>query len=370
MPSGAGYPIEEFLEAITAQLDQTQDALRLKAVNRPLTFALKDFNVDLKVFVEMDREGRVTFRPAGPNESGASTVSIGFTTITRPMIEENTISMEMTQAPSLAELGLGQDDERRLARIGVRNGAQLRNLQRSAGEDTLSRHAGVNLERIRSALNLARPRLEDVSADPGPERLRPSMPPDFGPPDFEPAGIASPGFPPDDGATGRRPHRPADRLADPEPGKRPDIRPAPPADAPGLPARPPDPRPAGAPGTGNLADRLREGLRAGAPPLRAALPEAGRAPVPAAPPRRRRIEIAPGARSLRLDGRNLIEAGRAPGARLDGRPLDLIDARADAVAFALPPGRGGGRLVIEMPDGACEEFDLVEHVRPDRGGTA
>ena len=33
-------PNAEFLEAITAQLDQTQDALRLKAVNRPLTFAL------------------------------------------------------------------------------------------------------------------------------------------------------------------------------------------------------------------------------------------------------------------------------------------------------------------------------------------
>ena len=86
-------PIEDFLEAITAQLDRTQDSLRLKAVNRPLTFAIKDFNIDLSVFVEMDRDGLVRLRPAGPNESGASIIKIGLTTITRPMIEENTLAM-------------------------------------------------------------------------------------------------------------------------------------------------------------------------------------------------------------------------------------------------------------------------------------
>ena len=94
-------------------------------------------------------------------------MSIGFTTITRPMIEENTISMEMAQAPTLDELGLARDEQRQLAKIGVRNAAQLKTLQRSAGEDTLSRYTGVDLGRIRGALNLARPRVEDVVAEPG-----------------------------------------------------------------------------------------------------------------------------------------------------------------------------------------------------------
>ena len=47
--------------------------------------------------------------------------------------------MEMAQAPSLEELGLQAGEQRQLAKIGVRNGAQLRNLQRSAGEETLMR---------------------------------------------------------------------------------------------------------------------------------------------------------------------------------------------------------------------------------------
>lgn len=284
MPSSAGYPIEDFLEAITAQLDQTQDALRLKAVNRPLTFALKDFNVNLQVFVEMNPEGKVTFRPAAPNEAGASTVSIGFTTITRPMIEENTVSMEMSQAPSLDELGLKADEQRQLAKIGVRNGAQLRNLQRTAGEETLSRQTGVDLGRIKGALNLARPRLEDIGAH---------------------APVAPP-------------------VIAPEPV---------------VPARP----------GGGLADRLRQGMGA------------------QARPGMRRLEIDPGAREIQIGGRNLIEGGRAPRAMLDGRTLDTTHASALAATFALPPGQGGGHLVIELPDGEVENFHLVERGQPAGG---
>jgi hypothetical protein len=284
MPSHAGYPIEDFLEAITAQLDQTQDALRLKAVNRPLTFALKDFNVNLQVFVEMNPEGKVTFRPAAPNEAGASTVSIGFTTITRPMIEENTVSMEMSQAPSLDELGLKADEQRQLAKIGVRNGAQLRNLQRSAGEETLSRQTGVDLGRIKGALNLARPRLEDIGA-----------------------------------------HVPAEE--------------------PVLKNEPVVHFPPG----GGLADRLRQGMSA------------------QARPGMRRLEIDPGAREIQIGGRNLMEGGRAPRASLDGRALDTVRASALAAAFALPPGQGGGHLVIELPDGEVENFHLVERGKPDGG---
>ncbi|MGL4321626.1 MAG: hypothetical protein ACRCS3_12245 [Paracoccaceae bacterium] len=301
MPSSAGYPIEDFLEAITAQLDQTQDALRLKAVNRPLTFALKDFNVNLQVFVEMNPEGKVTFRPAAPNEAGASTVSIGFTTITRPMIEENTVSMEMSQAPSLDELGLKADEQRQLAKIGVRNGAQLRNLQRSAGEETLSRQTGVDLGRIKGALNLARPRLEDIAAHAPVEVpvIRPEPPP----------RQMQPGY--------GLPEQPVRQV---QPGN-------------------------------SLADRLRQGMAA------QGRPGAGM----------RRLEIDPGAREIQIGGRNLIEGGRAPRASLDGRALDTVHASALAASFALPPGQGGGHLVIELPDGEVESFHLIERGKAEGG---
>lgn len=320
MPSGAGYPIEEFLEAITAQLDQTQDALRLKAVNRPLTFALKDFNVDLKVFVEMDTAGRVTFRPAAPNEEGASTVSIGFTTITRPMIEENTISMEMAQAPTLEELGLEREEQRKLAKIGVRNAAQLRNLERNAGDTTLSRHTGVDLGRIKGALDLARPRLDDdpimggMAPGPAHQVQREPNGPELA---VEPQPVAPP-------------------EPDPRPGPLPwrgPIHKAPHVD-PGPIHKPPhiDPGPTVRPG-----------------------------PVPP-----KRLRLQQGERNIRLKGRNLIENGRTPIARLDGRPLPALQADAFSVAFGLPDGDTTGRLEIELPDGTVNEYDLI---RDDGGQT-
>lgn len=315
MSSGASYPIEEFLEAITAQLDQTQDALRLKAVNRPLTFALKDFNVDLKVFVEMDIEGRVAFRPAAPNEEGASTVSIGFTTITRPMIEENTISMEMAQAPTLDELGLERDEQRQLAKIGVRNGAQLRNLERSAGEATMSRHTGVDLGRLKQALEFSRPRLNDPVPDHGPA---PDPTPYSGP-------TPDPVF-----------------NGDPQ-----SARP--------LPGPSPIPNQTSKPVLGAASPNLTAKLRQRLQPM---------APDPTGR-RLKRLHLSPEARDVRLGGQNLIENGKAPTARLDGHSLSLIDASPLSVAFALPPDLRSGQLNVELPDGSVESFELVS----EPGGT-
>jgi hypothetical protein len=131
---GRAVPVEEFLQAIGEQLDRAQDSLAVKArTGRPLTWALRDLKVDLQVFVELDERGRVLWRSAGANEAGASTVHLEFTTITRPMIEENTWSLLDDSDPrSVDDIGaaadLSDDDRRRLERMGVRTIGQLRRL--------------------------------------------------------------------------------------------------------------------------------------------------------------------------------------------------------------------------------------------------
>ncbi len=155
-------PIEDFLEAITAQLDKTQDSLRMKAVNRPMTFAIKDFNIDLSVFVEIDRDGIVRLRPSGPNEVGASIIKIGLTTITRPMIEENTISMEMTQSPSLEDAGFAPEESKQFAKLGVRNIAQLNRLESRSDTDSIAQYSRMDAGTLRQRLNGARPQINMV----------------------------------------------------------------------------------------------------------------------------------------------------------------------------------------------------------------
>ena len=140
-----------------------QDALRLKSLNRPLTYALKDFSLDLKVFVELDGEGHVRFRNSAPNETGASGLRLGFTTITKPMIEENTVSLAVTRSPSLEQIGLQPEERKKLEQLGVRNASQLQTLYASTGARTVQRLTDVPLERLRQALHLGKPQITQVT---------------------------------------------------------------------------------------------------------------------------------------------------------------------------------------------------------------
>jgi hypothetical protein len=183
MAGDGSFRVEEFLDAIASQLDRTQDALAFKAVNRPLTYAIKDFNLQLQVFVEMDADGNVRLRSSGPNETGASTISIGFTTITRPMIEENTVALATSRTPSLAEAGFDPDERRRLERLGVRNTSELRRLGSNdgVGATAVSRLTQIPVTRLRQALQLGRPIVtsvhpaSDPGEPPGPPGGRPSL---------------------------------------------------------------------------------------------------------------------------------------------------------------------------------------------------
>ena len=181
----SSFLVEDFINSITVQLDKVQDALRLKALNRPLTYALKDFSLDLQVFVDLDSEGNVRFRNVSPNETGASTVRLNFTTITKPMIEENTVSLAMTRSPSLDQLGLQADERSRLQKLGVFNAAQLQNLYHTTGGSAVSRLADLPIDRLRSALQMGKPQVSTVTPSrapapvfnaPAPTPTRPAPP--------------------------------------------------------------------------------------------------------------------------------------------------------------------------------------------------
>jgi hypothetical protein len=165
MAGEGSFRVEDLLEALASQLDRTQDAMSMKAVNRPLTYAIRDFSLELKAYVEMDEEGDVRLRSAGSQDTGASTLHIGFTTMTRPMIEENTIPLTLAAAPRLEELGLDADERKKLERLGVRNAAQLRRLGQVTGSSTVSRYSGITVDRLRQALQFGRPHVATVQPD-------------------------------------------------------------------------------------------------------------------------------------------------------------------------------------------------------------
>ncbi len=159
--AAGGYPVEDFLQALTAQLDRAQDTLALKVrAGRPLTWALKDLAIDLRVFLEVDAGGRVLLRSAGPNEDGASTVHLSLTTITRPAVEENTQSFQEDLDPRPLEdlrhaAQLDEADRRKLSWMGVRTVGQLRRLSSEARPGQVEAMVGLPVNKLRAALEAA-----------------------------------------------------------------------------------------------------------------------------------------------------------------------------------------------------------------------
>ncbi|NUP09124.1 MAG: hypothetical protein HOW73_23995 [Polyangiaceae bacterium] len=292
------FNVEDFVQSILSQLDRVQDALRLKAVNRPLTYALKDISLDFHVFAELDPQGNVRFRPASSNESGASTLKLGFTTITRPMIEENTVSLAATRSPRIDELGLSPDEVKRLESVGVRTAAQLNRLQSVAGSSTVSRWANVDSTRLKDVLNRARPVVDRVQVQPGP-----AVPPRVVP---RPAPVPAPPAPP--------------------PVSRPPIS--------AQPAPPPRPAPIVRPPIDFGPKKPIETQPAFEP----------QAPVP-----RQRI---------RLVGRNLMLGEDAPGAKFNDVPVSITRALDDELEVELPHDATSGTLELSFGDDDVHSIEL------------
>ena len=154
-----GMPIEQFIQALTSQLDRAQATMALKArAGLPLTFAVKDISLDLRTHVEMVGSV-VRIRPAAPGEVEASVLHLALTTITRPMIEENTAQLApATDEPSLKEAladEMTEDEQRRLEWVGVHSLSQLRDLQRQTGAQAIERVVDLPVNRLRAALEKA-----------------------------------------------------------------------------------------------------------------------------------------------------------------------------------------------------------------------
>lgn len=327
----AGFLVEDFITSITTQLDRVQDALRIKAVNRPLTYALKELHLELKVFVDMDAQGHVMLRAAGPNEAGASTLALDFTTITKPMIEENTISLAATRSTPLDNLGLKPEEQMRLERLGVTNVAQLDRLRGSTGVSTVARMADMPVDRLRRVLTAGQPRLDPPRA-PAPRPPVVTRPP----------------------VVSTRPPAAAPRP--------PMASPRPPITTPRAPLVTPrgpivKPRPLPAP---SLRTRLLQPFGEDALPEAQALADDDAALAAGV------LEVAPGTRRLTLPGHNLQHEAYPPAVRLNGEALEIDEVDEDRLVVRLPADFEPGALEVSLGDEPPHCFALVHplHMPP------
>lgn len=148
-------PLEDLLNAISAQLDRAQAALALKTQTTALTFAVKDLSLDLRAAVTVE-DAAIMVRPALPGEQDVSVLKLSFTTVTRPMLEEHAVEMQ-AEEPAITDAveGLTDEEVRRLEWIGVRNLNDLNAAEARGGAANIRRLSRLPSQRLKQALDLA-----------------------------------------------------------------------------------------------------------------------------------------------------------------------------------------------------------------------
>ena len=167
--SDSAVPLEDFVQALQAQLDRAQRAMHTKAknLNLPLTFALKDISIDLRTHVEVVRN-QVRVRPAAPSDQEASLLHLTLTTVTRPMIEENAFAMDTSEERIDEVKDIPEEDRRKLEWAGLQTVRQLRTMHDQEGAASIGRMADLPVDRLRKALQkMVQPMVSRIDAEDG-----------------------------------------------------------------------------------------------------------------------------------------------------------------------------------------------------------
>jgi hypothetical protein len=145
------WNLKSFMDSLIVELDRAQDVLAVKGLTRPVTYTVKDVDVDLRCFPQFDGRS-VRFRTAQPGQDGSSGLRFSLGSISAGTIRDS--------APPPPEPGdirldavedLDQDTIEALESVGVRSG---RDLQRVAAR-------GVDLK---SATGNKAPEYSDLAA--------------------------------------------------------------------------------------------------------------------------------------------------------------------------------------------------------------
>ena len=119
------WQLEDFVDSLVVELDKTRETLAVKAINKPLSYTVKEVALDLNIFPTYDGD-EVSFVTAQPGQQGASKVTIQLGSITDQQVRAT------TKAPRARQ---GRHRDRRHRRSTRRRRSKLRKLGVSSVDD-------------------------------------------------------------------------------------------------------------------------------------------------------------------------------------------------------------------------------------------
>jgi len=150
------WNLESFLDSLIVELDKARETLAIKAINKPLTYAVKDVNLEMQLFPSFDGND-VRFVTAQPGQQGASKIAIQLGSITDQQIRKTTKGPTTTEDVSIEVIDeIDDDTKKELRKIGVTSVNDLDKIQKKRVDIEKISNKKVNYGKLANLLNKAR----------------------------------------------------------------------------------------------------------------------------------------------------------------------------------------------------------------------
>jgi len=124
----AAWRLEDFVDSLVVELDKTRETLAVKAINKPLSYSVKEVALDVNAFPTYDGDA-VRFLTAQPGQEGASKLTIQLGSITDQQVRATTKFRPGQPDESIGEIDVDERTQAKLRKIGVRSVDDLKDLQ-------------------------------------------------------------------------------------------------------------------------------------------------------------------------------------------------------------------------------------------------
>jgi hypothetical protein len=128
MSENAAWKLEDFVDSLVVELDKTRETLAVKAINKPLSYTVKEVALDLNTFPTYDGD-RVSFVTAQPGQQGSSKITIQLGSITDQQVRATAKAPTGTGDIAIDRIPVDKATKDKLRRIGVNTVGDLKQVE-------------------------------------------------------------------------------------------------------------------------------------------------------------------------------------------------------------------------------------------------
>lgn len=153
--NNASWNLEDFVDSLVVELDKTRETLAVKAINKPLSYTVRELSLDLNIFPSYDGD-QVTFTTAQPGQEGASKVTIQLGTITDQQVRATSKAPASKDEINIDKIDVDKETKKKLRKLGVTSAGDLKTIERKNVDIAQVADTGIDYKSLANKIEKSR----------------------------------------------------------------------------------------------------------------------------------------------------------------------------------------------------------------------